>query len=386
VQLPRGTSLRDDFAFFLLLARQRLAETPGVLAFVTPSSLLDSFLYAPLRRALLDTLSLLEVLELGPGVFQGTRVNTCVTLWRSPREPGAAHYRTRTKKRGGFSSAQLTPVEPLAPSAPDWLLRPVPARAAALDAAWREEGEALTDLLPISLPGLKTRFDELLVDADRQRLLTRVRDFVAAKPAALPSFARKEEIPIHLVPKLVALKKALPKTLRVRPSAVRPFFRYAGARHRGAIPLSARAYCYLDRALIPRGDHRLRGTFDPHLERIKIVFNLRELPLAAALITEPGCVHDHRHARFAPLRVPERLWREGLGAARRPGSLGPPVLNLSLRGQAWARRLGGPEALLRRLVAFINSPEVQEGWAPTFGALRTLPVNERSLLLSGRVI
>jgi type I restriction-modification system DNA methylase subunit len=55
MQLPRGTSLRDDFAFFLLLARSRLVTRPGALVFVTPTTLLDSFLYAPLRQTLLDS-------------------------------------------------------------------------------------------------------------------------------------------------------------------------------------------------------------------------------------------------------------------------------------------------------------------------------------------
>ena len=56
--LPPGTSLRDDFAFVLLVAAHRLSTRPGVLAFITPSSLLDAVLYAPLRQALLGTLKL----------------------------------------------------------------------------------------------------------------------------------------------------------------------------------------------------------------------------------------------------------------------------------------------------------------------------------------
>src|SRR5271165_1819129 len=35
--LPRGTSLRDDFAFFLLLAAHHLQARRGVLAWVTPA-------------------------------------------------------------------------------------------------------------------------------------------------------------------------------------------------------------------------------------------------------------------------------------------------------------------------------------------------------------
>src|SRR5262249_42870010 len=54
LDVPRGTSLRDDYAFFLLLASERLAVRQGVLAWVTSATLLDAFLYAPLRRRLLD--------------------------------------------------------------------------------------------------------------------------------------------------------------------------------------------------------------------------------------------------------------------------------------------------------------------------------------------
>ncbi|HET9034750.1 MAG TPA: N-6 DNA methylase [Myxococcaceae bacterium] len=85
--LPRGTSLREDYAFFLLLASERLSTRRGILAWVTSATLLDAFLYAPLRRRLLDRLALREVVDLGPGVFPGTRVRTCVTVWQSRRGP-----------------------------------------------------------------------------------------------------------------------------------------------------------------------------------------------------------------------------------------------------------------------------------------------------------
>src|SRR4030095_13303726 len=58
--LPRGTSLREDYAFFLLLASERLSTRRGILAWVTSATLLDAFLYAPLRRRLLDRLALRE--------------------------------------------------------------------------------------------------------------------------------------------------------------------------------------------------------------------------------------------------------------------------------------------------------------------------------------
>ena len=362
--LPPGTSLRDDFAFFLLVAAHRLMSRPGVLAFITPATLLDAFLYAPLRESLLGPLALCEVADLGPGVFSGTQVRTCITVWSSLQGPrGAPRF-----ERGGQWQA-------FTPEAPEWRLTPTAPEATELDARWRAEGEPLTTLVPVSLPGVKTRFDELLVDSDPERLLARVRAFAMAHEEALADFARVHGLPEALLPKLRELKVGPP--LEVDSRHVRPFFRYGGARHRGTVPHEARAYCYLDRRLIPRGDHRLRGPYDPHLGAVKLLFNVRELPLSAALLEEEGCVHDYRHARFAPLLVPRRLRDEGLGLTRSASTLtelGPLVPNLSPRGQAWAEALGGPLPAFRALVAFLNGPEVQDVWAPAFGASRVVPV------------
>jgi SAM-dependent methyltransferase len=363
--LPQGTSLRDDFAFFLLLAAHRLASRPGVLAFITPTSLLDAFLYAPLRATLLRRLSLREVVELGPGAFAGTQVRTCITVWTSPQD---------SRVRPVYSRSEGT-LEPFVPEAPEWRLAPTPPEAAELDARWRSEGEPLDTLVPVSLPGVKTRFDELLVDAAPQRLLARLEDFARTPMEALEDFARTHAIPPALLPKLRALKEGPPFT--VESSCVRPFFRYAGARHRGTLPPESRAFCYLDRRLIPRGDHRLRGPWDPHRGAVKLLFNVRELPLAAALLEEEGCVHDHRHARFAPLLVPQRVRDEGLGITRvthSEAALGPLVPNLSPRGLAWAERLGGPLAAYQAIVRFLNGPDVQRRWAPVYGASRVVPV------------
>lgn len=376
--LPPGTSLRDDFAFFLVLAAHRLRSRPGVLAFITPTSLLDGFLYAPLRALLLRTLSLREVVELGPGAFAGTQVRTCITVWTSPVEPHARPVYSR--RLASETLASRVPEGPFVPEPPEWRLMPTPPEAAALDARWRGEGEPLTTLVPVSLPGVKTRFDELLVDTEPERLLARLEDFLRTPPEALADFARLHAMPPGVLPKLRALKEGASFT--VDPACVRPFFRYAGARHRGQLPPEARAFCYLDRRLIPRGDHRLRGPWDPHRGAVKLLFNVRELPLSAALLEEEGCVHDHRHARFAPLLVPQRLRDEGLErtrTARSEQELGPLVPNLSPRGRAWTERHGDPLALYRALVRFLNGPEVQTQWAPVYGASRVVPVPLASL-------
>jgi hypothetical protein len=374
--LPRGTSLRDDYAFFLLLARERLSKKAGALAFITSATLIDAFLYAPVRRALLDALCLREVIELGVGAFEQTRVRTCVTVWTSSVHRGHARFRARAES-GPFRPEQVGPPTRFAPAAPEWLLRPPSSEADALEGQWRARGEPLSRLLPVSLPGLKTRFDTLLVDDNPRRLTQRIRELLRLPPGVsleLRAFAERWAIPPSCWDKLVALTRAVhDEQVRFNRSCIRPFFRYAGARHRGRIPESARAWCYLERHLIPRGDHRFRGTYDPHRCSTKLVFNTRELPLSAAVLTEAGCVHDHRHARFAPLLVPEPIRREGLRAAGRSDG-GPEVPNLSERGRAWAERLGGPAAAYRAIADFINSEAVQRVWAPAYGASRELCV------------
>ncbi|MGQ0508579.1 MAG: SAM-dependent DNA methyltransferase, partial [Myxococcaceae bacterium] len=355
----------------LLVCAQRLKR--GALAFVTSATLLDAFLYTPLRRHLLQTLQLRDVVDLGPGVFDDTQVRTCVTVWTAGGDnaPRGASYRSRRLPVASAQTASVLRLNeplPIEPTAPEWLLRPPNRAAQALDDEWCATGERLTDLVPVSFPGLKTRFDELLVDDDPERLLKRIDAFLN-----LPTDAFLDAFPL---PERCGSKlRLLPRDgIKLDRSKVRPFYRYAGAKHRGAIPESARAYCYLDRRLIPRGDHRLQGTWDPHVGEVKLVFNIRELPLSAAVLTREGCVHDHRHARFAPLEVPEAVWGKGAAVARSRAALGPNVPNLSLKGRAFAEKVGGPRAAFAEIAKFINSREVQEVWAPAFGTLRILPV------------
>jgi len=368
--LPRGTSLRDDFVFFLSLAARHLQQRRGVLAWVTSATLLDAFLYAPLRKHLLTSLRLEHVVDLGSGAFPGTRVRTCITVWRSAGPTGTAVFRGRLSGESLRLGGELR----FKPEGPEWNLRPTSPEARFLDQRWRVGGEPLDQLVPVHCTGLKTRFDELLVDANAELLLDRVDAFLAASPRHMRRFAEAYGLPLQLVPKLEVLRRRAGLPSRAERNLVRPFFRYAGARHRRGVPESARAFCYLDRRLIPRGDHRLTGRFDPHLHPCKLVFNVRELPLSAALLEAPGCIPAHRHARFAPLEVPAAVWAVGPAAGRREEDLGALVPNLSLAGREWARRLGGARAAFERIVTFVNSPAVQDVWAPAFGRSRILPI------------
>src|SRR5262249_62098604 len=80
----------------------------------------------------------------------------------------------------------------------------------------------------------------------------------------------------------------------------------------------------------------------------------------------------HRASR--PVAAPERGGAEGRRAGRRGAPPGPLVPNLPPAGLAWAARVGGPREAFRRIAAFLNSPDVQETWAPAFGRSRVVPV------------
>lgn len=357
LSLPKGTSLREDYVFFLLKASLRLQERAGALAFITSATLLDAFAHAPVREALLSRMRLREVIELPRGTFEGTRVVPCVTLWTTPV----------SKQRAFQFSAKPAPVlvegKTFTPHAPDWRFKRPATEAQRLEDEWRAKGELLTELVPVSFAGLKTRFDELLVDDDRSALEARVAAFIAAKEVS--AFAKAHGL-TKFVTKLEQLKE-YGAAARFDAGLVRPFLRYRGPNPRGP-----NAWCYVDRQLIPRGDHRLRGEFDPHASKLKLVFNLHELPLAAHVIDEPGCVTMYRHSRFAPERVPRALLTDP-GATRFDAE--DLVPNLSARG----KRFGSTQAVFERIAQHTMSEAFQKVWAPAFGTTRTptIPLSAR---------
>lgn len=373
-RMPKGTSLRDDYALFLLRAAERLRQRSGLLAFVTPASLLDAYAYAPLRDHLLSTLSLRHVLDLGGKVFAQARVSTCVTFWTSPRQRVVPRHQSRSVREGPFTRSQLQPARDFSVTAPQWLLRPFDDEAEALDAQWRKQGEPLDVLVPISLTGLKTRFEQLWVAPTREILETRVKAFFETPASQLSNFAAAFGFPRSSLPKLQALKALAGAQEKADGSKLWPFFALGAPRVESPRPTIERGFCYLDPPLIPRGDHRFRGMWNPHRCPTKLVFNARERPLFAFVLDEPGCVPAFQHTRFAPLFVPRVLRDGGLRAVRSDAELADEVPNLSPRGLEWAERLKGPAEVFSRIATFVASSEVQKLWAPAFATTRTLPV------------
>lgn len=373
--VARGGSIRDDYVLFFGVA-DRLIEAAGgtgAIAFVTSASFLDNFLYAPLRRWLLSRYRLHDVVELGGRIFEGTRVSTAITVWTRHAAPprGFRHARLEGDREQKLAALErplrLSPAQPWGPS----LLLNAPGRDE-IDAveAMRRCGDPIGAVFPVSLPGLKTRFDELLTAPTHRELKAKMEDFFSAGSAA--DFARRHGLPERSRAKLEALFAARADT-HFSEAAIHPYARYAGRKHRFRVPDSAMAWAYVDRALIPRGDHRLRGPWNPHRGRVKLIFNVREVPLSSAVLTTEAAVHDYRHARFAPLYVPPGILQHGLGAASRV-SLQGKALNLMAE---WSRAAAGfrrPEDVLFYVSAVINSRLVQEVFAPRLGASEEVPL------------
>jgi hypothetical protein len=375
--VQKRASIRDDYVLFFGVADRLIEESGGrgAIAFVTSATFVDNFLYAPLRRWLLSRYRLHTLVAAGPELFSGARVATALSVWTrsAAANPSASFRHARLE---GHPDARLAALEKdpvLVRARPDGerLLLNAPSRETRRKLErMRAAGDRIGEIPRVSFPGLKTRFDELLTDIHRGTLCVRMQDFFTSRDAG--AFARRHGLPEEARGKLEAAFAARGRT-SFDAAAVRAFARYRGPPHRFQVPGEAMGYCYLDRHLIPRGDHRLRGAFDPHRTGPKLVFNVREVPLCAAVVPGPACVHDYRHTRFAPLIAPESIPRVG-GAASRARALGPESLNLSAPWVAAARLLREPSDVLFYLCGVVNSRLVQETFAPHAGASEELPV------------
>lgn len=363
----RGAGIDDHVLFFA--AADHLIEAgggQGAIAFVTNAAFIDDYLYSPLRRWLLSRYRLHALVDLGAGLFEGTRTATSLSVWA--RQPGGhadapfGHLRlsgTRQERlRRIEGDVILAPAYPCGEAA---LLNAPSAQTTRELAAMRAVGAPVTSLFGSSLPGLKTRLDELLADANRAALEQRMRDFFSArKPEA---FARKHALPDTSLKRLTDAFAQRSAT-RFSSSAIRRLARFGGAPDRFRMRKGAMAWVYLDPELIPKAGHRFCGFHDPHRLGPKLVFNVRELPLAASVIEANACVQDRPHSFFAPLRVPAAFLDPTAQGIRGQAKA---TLNLSPAWMDAAALLNAPEDLLYFASGIINSRVTQERFAPFVG-------------------
>jgi len=198
-------ALNDDYLKFLRWAVWKLFEQPtsprhGILAFVTNHGFINGRIHRGIRNALLDRFDEAWIFNLHgnqrlwvkgvvdekvfPEVQQGVALSVFVKRPNSSRSRAVVHYRemrgTRAEKYARVSTARLSDPEwtTVTPSAPYWSFAPASGSEAYAD--W----PMVTELFPVNSSGIQSQRDDLIVDTDRDPLLSRIRDVTdASQPA-----------------------------------------------------------------------------------------------------------------------------------------------------------------------------------------------------------
>ena len=217
VPKPRGQGLNDLYVRFFRMAERRITEKTGlgVVCFISNYSWLDGLSFTGMREQYLDRFDRIWIDSLNgdkyrtgkmtpdggpdPSIFstesnrEGIQVGTAISLLvrkEAHARPASVAYRdlwgtgkrAQLKREAGESGLPYVEVLPSAllglPFAPSG------------SAAGYEEWPSLPDLLPISVPGIKTSRDQLVVDIDRSALVRRMEHYFDAR-IALPALTKE---------------------------------------------------------------------------------------------------------------------------------------------------------------------------------------------------
>lgn len=207
---PQGQGLNDLYVRFYRMAERRIVEGTGrgVISFISNYSWLDGLSFTGMRECYLDVFDRIwidnlhgdriiseyapdgqtsETVFATQGTSVGIKVGTCVSLLsRRGREAGSKscelRYRDMDQARAHARRAallkstvepgfklQFRQIEPI-------LELGLPFKPLVVSSHYLS-WPLLTDLLPVSFPGVKTSRDDLLVDIDRQSLEARMRRY-----------------------------------------------------------------------------------------------------------------------------------------------------------------------------------------------------------------
>ncbi len=205
VRRPEGQGLNDLYVRFFRMAERRIAEKTGqgVVCFISNYSWIDGLSFTGMRERYLDAFDAIRIDCLNgdkyktgkvapdgtpdPSIFStagdpvGIQVGTAIaTLVRKAEhapagEVGFRHLWGQAKREALAETAEAEPdslydgIDPLLP-----LGMPFVRTAASKD--WFD-WPALTDLFPVSFPGVKTDRDGFLIDVDRRLLEDRISDY-----------------------------------------------------------------------------------------------------------------------------------------------------------------------------------------------------------------
>ena len=207
VRRPEGQGLNDLYVRFFRMAERRIAKTgQGVVCFISNYSWLDGLSFTGMRERYLEAFDAVRIDCLNgdkyktgkvapdgspdPSIFStegdpvGIQVGTAIaTLVRKSdhapaREIGFRHLWGQAKRTELIETAEAKPGELYESINPVFQLG-LPFVQTTVSKDWFDS-PALPDLFPVSFPGVKTSRDGFLVDADLDRLRTRVTDYFDA--------------------------------------------------------------------------------------------------------------------------------------------------------------------------------------------------------------
>ena len=385
VRRPEGHGLNDLYVRFFRMAERRIAEKTGqgIVCFISNYSWLDGLSFTGMRERYLEEFDLIRIDCLNgdkyktgkttpdgspdPSIFStredrvGIQVGTAIaTLVRradhvAAEAIGFRHLWGQAKREQLVETAEAEPAalydafEPVLPLG-------LPFARMAVSDGW-SDWPALPDLFPASFPGVKTSRDPFLVDADLDRLKSRVADYFDsdlsdAEVASRHPSAMKTTTLFDAIPARDAL------LARGGPNE-QGFIRYAYR------PFDTRwLYWETDSPLLDRE----RADYEQHVSEgnvwLSSAQHLRksETEPQTCFTKHIGSLHlIERGANMFPAWLrDDGLIAHGTDAKRRP--------NLSTAAQRYLERLGaGVEDLFHYVLATLHDPAYRHANA---GALR----------------
>ena len=390
VRRPEGQGLNDLYVRFFRMAERRIAEKTGrgVVCFISNYSWLDGLSFTGMRERYLEAFDAIRIdnlhgdriiSEYAPdgrtsetvmaiqGQSSGIKVGTAITLL-SKSGGGVASADTRIlyrdfhearadeRRRALLRSLDAPSIDSgYSPMKPNLGLG-LPFKPMAASESWHD-WPSLTDLFPVSFPGVKTSRDSFLIAADLGRLRTRISDYFN------PDIRHEEIAQRH---------PAVMKSTRIFDAheGRRALLRRGGPIESGFV---RHAYRPFDTRWLYWEDEsglldRPRPEYKPHvLEENLWLSSAQHLRKGAA---EPQtCFTQHigslhlieRGANMFPAWLrDDGLGLDSGGTQRRP--------NLSPAAQSYLEQLGlGVEDLFHHVLAVLHDPTYREANA---GALR----------------
>ena len=209
VRRPEGQGLNDLYVRFFRMAERRIAEKTGrgVVCFISNYSWLDGLSFTGMRERYLEAFDVIRIDSLNgdkyktgkttpegapdPSIFStpgdpvGIQVGTAITtlVRKSDHKPanevGFRDLWGQDKLSDLTETAEAGPIELYNTFRPNLLLG-LPFMQMVVNDDWAS-WPLLTDLLPISFPGVKSGRDPFVTDIDKDRLRARIGDYFNAR-------------------------------------------------------------------------------------------------------------------------------------------------------------------------------------------------------------